>query len=112
MLQGDESEHGLSSGLQGGHEGVVTVTGKAKPHIKTIKPPIPRYHYKLATASGSQAASRMETALREQLSGLGLSFFSIGHENGSYDVMGDSGANALKDGDLRNARAVAAKIGL
>jgi hypothetical protein len=88
------------------------VTERAKPPIKTIKPPIPRYHYKLASVSGSQAACRMESALRERLSGLGLSFFAIGHEGGIYDVMGDSGANALDDGGLRDARAVAAQISL
>lgn len=86
------------------------MTEKAKQPIKKIKPPIPRYHYKLATVSGSQAACRMEKALRERLSGLGLSFFAIGHEGGSYDVMGDSGAIALDDGDLRDARAVVAQI--
>ena len=83
---------------------------KAKPPIRKIKPPIPRYHYKLATVSGSHAANRMENELRERLSGLGLSFFAIGHESGSYDVMGDSGAIALADGDLKDARAVVAKI--
>jgi len=88
------------------------VTNKAKPPVKAIKPPIPKYHYKLATVSGSQAACRMETALREQLSGLGLSFFAIGYESGSYDVMGDSGAIALDDAGLSNARTVAAQISL
>jgi len=85
---------------------------KAKPPIKKVKPPVPKYHYKLASVSGSQAACRMEKALREQLTGLGLSFFAIGHEGGSYDVMGDSGANALAESDLRDARAAAAKINL
>jgi hypothetical protein len=39
-------------------------------------------------------ARLMEKALREPLGGMGMSFFAIGHEDGSYDVMGDSGANA------------------
>lgn len=83
---------------------------KGTPPVKKIKPPVPRYHYKLATVSGSQAASRMEDALRDRLSELSLSYFAIGHEGGSYDVMGDSGAKALEDGDLANARAVAAQF--
>ncbi len=83
---------------------------KPKPPLKKVKPPVPKYHYKLASVSGSQEAGRMEKALRERLGGLGLSFFAIGHESGSYDVMGDSGANPLTDNDLRDARAVAAKI--
>jgi hypothetical protein len=74
------------------------------------KPPVPRYHYKLATVSGSQEAGRMETALRERLHGSGLSFFAICHQSGSCDVMGDSGASPLEDAALRNARAVAAEI--
>jgi hypothetical protein len=81
-----------------------------KPPLKKVKPPTPRYHYSLATVTGSQQARRMENALREPLSEMGLSFFSIGHEDGSYDVMGDSGDSALNDGALRSARAVAAKI--
>ena len=76
------------------------------------KPPIPRYHYKLVTVSGSQAAGRMETALRERLSGSGLSFFAICHQSGGCDVMGDSGVSPLEDAALRNARAVAAEIKL
>lgn len=74
------------------------------------KPPVPRYHYKLVTVSGSQEAGQMETALRERLEGSGLSFFAICHQNGGCDVMGDSGMSPLKDAALRNARAVAAKI--
>jgi len=84
--------------------------GAKPPIVKKIKPPIPRYRYKLVTVSGSQAACRMENALRERLTGLTLSYFAIGHESGSYDVMGDSGTSALGDDDLRDARAVAARI--
>jgi hypothetical protein len=85
----------------------------AKPSIvKKVKPPIPRYRYKLVTVAGSQAANRMENSLREKLNGLTLSYFAIGHESGSYDVMGDSGTSPLCDSDLRNARAVAAQIKL
>jgi hypothetical protein len=83
---------------------------KAKPPIRKTKPPTPRYHYKLATVSGSQQACLMEKALWERLSRLRLSYFTIGHEGGSYDVMGDSGSIALADGDLLDARAVAAQI--
>jgi hypothetical protein len=86
------------------------VIDKTQPPAKQAKPPTPRYHYKLATVSGSIEASRMETALRERLCGLGLGFFAIGHEGGSYDVMGDSGMCALADADLRVVRAAAAKI--
>jgi hypothetical protein len=74
------------------------------------KPPVPRYHYKLVTVSGSQEAGRMETALRERLRGSGLSFFAICHQSGGCDVMGDSGESPLEDAALRNARAVAAEI--
>jgi hypothetical protein len=74
------------------------------------KPPIPRYHYKLVTVSGSQEAGRVETALRKRLGGSGLSFFAICHQSGGCDVMGDSGASPLEDAALRNARAVAAEI--
>jgi hypothetical protein len=87
------------------------VTERAKRPIKNIKPPTPRYHYKLATVSGSQAASRMENALRQRLNEAGLTYFAIGHESGSYDFMGDSGSNALGAENLRNAIAVAAQIG-
>jgi hypothetical protein len=83
---------------------------RAKPPVRKIKPPTPRFHYSLAKVTGSQEARLMENALREPLRGMGLSFFAIGHEDGSYDVMGDSGASALADGDLRSARAVAAHI--
>ena len=75
-----------------------------------IKPPTPLFHYRLATVSGPQAAIRMENALRERLTGLRLSYFAIGHEGGSYDVMGDSGTSPLADDDLRAAQAVAAQI--
>lgn len=84
--------------------------GKTRPPMRVAKPPIPRFQYKLVTVAGSQAASRMEKALRERLSEIGLTYFAIGHENGSYDVMGDSGLNALADNHLLNAKAVAAKI--
>jgi hypothetical protein len=86
---------------------------KPKPPGKQAKPPTPRYHYKLATVEGSREASRMETSLRERLRGLGLGlgFFAIGHEGGSYDVMGDSGMCALADADLRAVRAAVAELG-
>ena len=81
-----------------------------KSPIPKNKPPIPRYQYNLATVSGSQQARLMEKALRERLGGLGLSFFAIGHADGSYDIMGDSRTNALDDRYLRDARAVATQI--
>jgi len=74
------------------------------------KPPVPQYHYKLATVLSSPAAARFEQALRDRLSGSGLTFFAICHQNGDCDVMGDSGANPLLPADLGKARAVAAKI--
>ena len=86
------------------------MTESAKPPVRHIKPPIPRYHYNLATVSGSRQARLMEDALRERLTEMGVSLFAIGHEDGSYDVMGDSGVSALDDRDLRDARAVAAQI--
>jgi hypothetical protein len=55
-------------------------------------------------------ASHMETALRDRVRELKLTFFAIAHEGGSYDVMGDSGMCALADADLRTVRATAAKI--
>jgi hypothetical protein len=91
-------------------EGVVTVTEIAKPPVKKIKVPTPRFHYSLATVAGSQEANLMQRALRGQLTEMGVSLFAIGHEDGNYDVMGDSGAVALKDDDLRDARAMADKI--
>lgn len=84
---------------------------KAKPFNMSAKPPTPRYHYKLATVSGSQAASRMENALRKRLTEISMTYFAIGHEGGSYDVMGDSGGHALAVDSLQNALAVAAQIG-
>ena len=84
--------------------------GKAKPPIRKVKPPIPKYYYQLATVLSSQQANSMEKALRERLNGLGLSFFAVCHASGSCDVMGDSGVSPLKAADLRNARAVAAQI--
>jgi hypothetical protein len=86
------------------------VMERAKPPMKKVKPPIPRYRYKLVTVSSSQQACLMEKALWTQLRRMGLSYFAIGHEGGSYDVMGDSGMNALNDDDLLEARAVAAQI--
>jgi hypothetical protein len=74
------------------------------------KPPIPKYRYKFVTVIGSHQASRVEDQLRERLNGLGLSFFSICHENGHCDVMGDSGTTPLAHDDLRDARGVAAAI--
>jgi hypothetical protein len=86
------------------------MTERAKPPVRKIKPPTPRFHYSLAKVTGSQEARLMENALREPLRGMGLSFFAIGHEDGSYDVMGDSGSRALEDAVLQGARAVADKI--
>jgi hypothetical protein len=90
--------------------GAATVNEKPKPPGRKVKPPIPRYRYKLATVSCSQQACLMEKALRERLGRLGLSYFTIGHEGGSCDVMDDSGTTAMDDSELRNARAVAAQI--
>ena len=88
------------------------MTGIAKPPIRKmkVKPLVVRYHYKLATVSDSQQARLMEKALWEWLSPLGVTLFAIGHESGRYDVMGDSGDNAMADVVLRDARAMAAKI--
>ncbi len=83
---------------------------KGRPPVKAIKPPVPKYHYKLATVKGSKEASRMETALRNRLSEEGMSFFAIGHEGGSYDVMGDSGSNPLDDANLLNVQALATRL--
>ena len=77
-------------------QGARSVKGKEKP-------PIPRYHYKLVTATDSQEASRIETALRKRLGSSGLSLFSICHQTGGCDVMGDSGKNPLEGAALRNA---------
>lgn len=77
---------------------------------KPAKPPAPKYHYKLVTVPGSQAAGKMENALREQLEGFSLSLFSISHGGGTYHVMGDSGTGPLDDVRLKKARAVAAGI--
>ena len=74
------------------------------------KPPIPRYHYKLVTVSGSLEAGRMETALRERLGGSGLTFFAICHQARGCDVMVDSGRKPLASAALKNARAVAIEI--
>jgi hypothetical protein len=86
------------------------MTERAKPPVRHFKPPTPRFHYSLATVTGSRQARLMEDALREPLRGLGLSFFAIGHEDGSYDVIGDHGSSALTDEVLRGVRAVADKI--
>ncbi len=77
---------------------------------RKVKPPIIRYHYKLVTVSDSRLARVMEKALWEQLTRFGLSFFTIGRESGSYDVMCDSGSAAMADTDLVDARAIAAQI--
>ena len=78
--------------------------------IGNPKPPVPKYYYTLATVNDSHAACQMENLLRERLAGFGLSFFTIGHPNGSRDVMGDSGTTPLADDGLSKARAVAAAI--
>jgi len=82
----------------------------AKPPVRKIKPPTPRYHYKLVRVTGSQEAHLMEKALREQLGEMGFSLFAIGHTDGSYDVMADSGGAAASDSVLRAARAFAARV--
>ena len=85
----------------------------AKPPIKRYKekPPVPKFHYKLVTVTGSQAAGRMETALQERLAGrFGVSLFSICHANGACDVMGDSGKAALAREHLKEVRAIATQI--
>ena len=86
------------------------MSGQAKAIRGKPKPPIPKYRYKLVTVVGSHEASCVEGQLRERLSGVGLTFFSICHENGHCDVMGDSGTTPLAQDALRNARAVAAEI--
>jgi hypothetical protein len=86
------------------------MTGKAKPYVRKVTLPIPKYWYKLATVAGSQQACLMEKALRERIGRLGMSYFSIGHAGGSWDVMGDSGRTAMDEGELRDIRAVAAQI--
>jgi hypothetical protein len=86
------------------------VAETTKSWAKKVKPPVPKYHYKLVTVEGSQQAHVMQKALREQVEYLGLSLFAIGHESGIYDVMGDSGASPLEDSVLRKARAIAAQI--
>jgi hypothetical protein len=80
------------------------------PRIKLPKPPPPKYHYKLTSVDSSQAAGRMENALRGRLEGLGLSLFSISQGSAPYHIMGDSGASPMDDVDLKKARAVAAEI--
>jgi hypothetical protein len=60
--------------------------------------------------SDSQQAHLTEKALWERLGRLRLSYFTIGREGGSYDVMGDSGTSALNEGDLQDARAAAAQF--
>ena len=86
------------------------MTGRAKPYVRKGAPPIPKYWYKLVTVSDSQQAFLMEKALRGRIVGLGMSYFTIGREGGSWDVMGDSGRTAMDDGELRDVRAVAAQI--
>lgn len=75
-----------------------------------VKPPVPKYQYKLATVSSSREAQRMEKALCERLASSTMSFFAICHQNGQCDVMGDSGSSPLGDADLKDARAAAARI--
>lgn len=78
---------------------------------KPVKLPPPRYHYKLITVEGSPAACRMESALREQLTGVRLSFFSTCRRDcATYQVMGDSGASPLDEDSLKRARLLAAEI--
>lgn len=74
------------------------------------KPPVPKYHYKLASVTSSKHLGLFEKALRERMEGSGLSFFAVCHQDGSCDVMGDSGASPLGEAALGNALAVAAKI--
>jgi hypothetical protein len=74
------------------------------------KPPVPRYHYKLATVVSPLKACHLESALRAKLDESGLSFFAICHQGGNCDVMGDSGPNPMNPDALRDARAVAAKL--
>lgn len=81
-----------------------------KSNLRLPKPPPPKYHYRLATVSGPQAAYRMERALRDRLAGFGLSLFSVSRGGEDYHVTGDSGASPLDDDILKKARAVAAKI--
>jgi hypothetical protein len=73
------------------------------------KPPVPKYHYKLVTVSSSRDAQRMEAALRDRLRNLGLTFFTLCRSDGTFDVMGDSGASSLAEAAVANARAVAAE---
>jgi hypothetical protein len=75
----------------------------------TAKPPAPKYHYKLITVSSSREAQSMEATLRDRLRNLGLTFFTMCRPNGTFDVMGDSGANSLAEAAVANARAVAAQ---
>lgn len=84
--------------------------GRPQPPIKKAKPPVPKYHYQLATVLSPLLANNMEKALRQRLDGLGLSFFAVCHVGGTCDVMGDSGGKPLEEAELRNARAVAARI--
>lgn len=74
------------------------------------KVPIIKYRYKLTTVTSSREAEQMENSLRKKLGSIGLSFFTICHEDGDCDVMGDSGTTPLEDAALCTARAYAAEI--
>lgn len=76
----------------------------------TAKPPPKRYHYKLVVVPRSQDPAWVERALRDRLTGLGLSLFAIRHGKDGSDVMGDSGTHPLKASDLRRARAIAVDV--
>ena len=88
------------------------MTEKAKPNVRKVKLPIPKYWYVLATVAGSRQARLMEDGLRERIGRAGLSYFTIGREGGRWDVMGDSGVTAMDDSELQNVRSVAAQIRL
>jgi hypothetical protein len=83
---------------------------RTQPPVKPVKPPVPKYFYRLATVVSPQHANNMERALRTRLDGFGLSFFAVCHPSGSCDVMGDSGGRPMEPADLVKARAVAAQI--
>lgn len=76
----------------------------------TGKPPVPKYHYKLITVASSREAERTETALRDRLRNLGMTFFTLCRPDGTYDVMGDSGSCSLSEVALANARKAAAEL--
>ena len=74
------------------------------------KAPVIKYRYKLTTVTSSGQAEQMENSLRKKFGTTGLSFFTICHEDGDCDVMGDSGTIPLEDDALHSARAFAAEI--